>query len=286
MNGPVLIGGAGRCGTTVLKRCLGRHPQVAWVGPELRWLSETDGLLDLWQALVRDWTPGGACNALDRYRLLVEVDRAGTATTLWGDGALEAHRQLVEAVVEGRPNGSIHRLQTLQESQLGLAPVFRRLMQRLWQGKCPGTSYWVDDTPMNACRFRQFREVWPRAVLVYVVRHPLETVASMTEVAQTSDGPSRWYTDPAANARRVAAVDDRLWQQDLRGLRVVKLEELVEDPVHALQEGVGMYRPGMEEPVDGGRRRHDRREVLGAGWVENNVLDPLKRVANRYDYRL
>lgn len=53
----VLIGGTGRSGTTVLKRALGRHPDLASLPMESRILVDPDGLADFVSANDTNWSP-------------------------------------------------------------------------------------------------------------------------------------------------------------------------------------------------------------------------------------
>jgi hypothetical protein len=71
LDRPIFIGGTGRSGTTILKRVLGRHPAVYAIPLESRFLVDTDGLLDLVDALSLRWRAANTDKALRRFESLM-----------------------------------------------------------------------------------------------------------------------------------------------------------------------------------------------------------------------
>jgi hypothetical protein len=72
----LMIGGTGRCGTTLLAKIFNNHPQVA-VAPEWRFLIDPDGLLDFVSSLER-WSPYHYDLKLKRLsKLLYEISDSG-----------------------------------------------------------------------------------------------------------------------------------------------------------------------------------------------------------------
>ena len=64
------IGGTGRCGTTITKRVLGRHPSVATL-PEYRFTIDPDGIVDFYCSYTSSWSPYMADRRLNRLENLL-----------------------------------------------------------------------------------------------------------------------------------------------------------------------------------------------------------------------
>jgi hypothetical protein len=71
--GPILIGGTGRSGTTVLNRLLGAHRQIYAFPFETRFLIDPDGLMDLVDAFSRRYSRHQADVALHRFERMLLV---------------------------------------------------------------------------------------------------------------------------------------------------------------------------------------------------------------------
>jgi len=69
---PILIGGTGRSGTTILKRILLQHPQLIGLPNELRILTDPGGIVDLLDALSSRWGPYYADTAIHRFVKLLQ----------------------------------------------------------------------------------------------------------------------------------------------------------------------------------------------------------------------
>lgn len=72
---PVFIGGSGRCGTTILKRLLARHPAIFALNHEVRFLTDPDGLRTLCDALSAGWSAPTTDQAMRRFRTLMKALR-------------------------------------------------------------------------------------------------------------------------------------------------------------------------------------------------------------------
>jgi hypothetical protein len=76
---PIFIGGTGRCGTTILKRILRRHPQIFGLLSEGRFITDPDGLLDLADAHSTQFSGEGSDKALRRFEHLMQSLRKTSA---------------------------------------------------------------------------------------------------------------------------------------------------------------------------------------------------------------
>ena len=74
MIGPIFIGGAGRSGTTLLNRLVGRHRQVFSFDHETRFIVDPDGIIFLLDALTTRYSAANAREALRRFERLVRVE--------------------------------------------------------------------------------------------------------------------------------------------------------------------------------------------------------------------
>lgn len=68
----IFIGGTGRSGTTILKKVLTQHPDIAGIPVELRLHVVNGGLIDLAESLSFRWTRTGGNAALHQFRRLSE----------------------------------------------------------------------------------------------------------------------------------------------------------------------------------------------------------------------
>jgi len=57
MHPVCLIGGTGRSGSTILRQMFARHPQVATLPTEARFLTDPDGIIDFGDAMRASWSP-------------------------------------------------------------------------------------------------------------------------------------------------------------------------------------------------------------------------------------
>lgn len=67
----VFICGSGRCGTTILKKVLAKHPQIFSFDDEARFLDDPYGILSLFQNLTREWSIWRAEAALREFERLI-----------------------------------------------------------------------------------------------------------------------------------------------------------------------------------------------------------------------
>lgn len=74
-----VIGGSGRCGSTLLRRMLGEHPDV-FAAPELRFTVDPGGLVDFYVSASELWSPWIYA---DRYKRLETLLRATGPKAAW-----------------------------------------------------------------------------------------------------------------------------------------------------------------------------------------------------------
>lgn len=231
---PIFVGGTGRCGTTLLRRCLGHSPDVSHLRGEFRLVTDPGGLIDLYDALVVRWTPGRGHQALKRFQALVERRSSGRDgkynLDAWGGGGGWVHKRVNELVgdLSYHETGS-HFYETEMMAAEDAAVAMRRFVCDFYERAHPGSKAFVDDTPDSVPLASWVRRIFPKARIVWVVRDPRDVLASFNAVY----AKGRWTSDTTeTNARRIAGVLDRCFVSLCDAS--VRLEWLVEAPADVL----------------------------------------------------
>lgn len=238
---PIFVGGTGRCGTTVLRRALGAHPDVTTLRGEFRIISDPDGLLDLYHNLTHRWTPGRANRALHRFEELVR-NRAAPVGHKYNLGAwcgsahwLEKRLQaLMKALVRhrtparGKAGAAFYESGPWNENRVGA--LLGLFVYNYYERINAEATAFVDDTPDLGALTDEVRFLFPEALIVHMIRDPFDVLASFREVYYSG----RWTSDNlAANAWRIAGMLDRCDAQ--RPDLTIRLEDLVDDPPGVLR---------------------------------------------------
>lgn len=239
MRSPIFIGGTGRCGTSVVHDIVAESPDVASRSEgEVRILTDPGGLLDLYDALARRWTPFRADAAIERFYDLV------TRHTL-----VEEHEEILEYLYSelGLPNWmqSISLNPRYRKGSGFNVPHYRQnwddlhyherqrlaadVLKGLWDEVLfpEGGDRTVDSTPENLLAWQEIRDVWPGSDFVHIVRDPLDVLSSMLSIAEAQLTPKWWPEDTEALILHVRHTLEAAW--DVPG-RWIRLENLVEEP--------------------------------------------------------
>lgn len=241
----VFVCGTGRSGTTVMRRALGMHPQVVTLPGELRLICDAGGLLDLHDALFRNWDPYSSDQAVERFfdlaRALTSQDRErysvgrGHHMDGWVPNYFSILSRLRYSLgvqrIPGRWTGMSQRQGHMNEIGPGPYPrVLREFVENLYLAREEDSNpdpptHWVDDTPYLGLHAERLAEVFPDRRFVFCVRHPLDLLHSF--ISQEK----RWTPNDA----RLAAVRIRnlldLSEARVHGLRTitVRLEDVMRD---------------------------------------------------------
>lgn len=258
---PILIGGTGRSGTSILKKVLSAHPQVSSVPTEIRVIIDPGGAVELYHALTDNWSPYVADTALQRFIMLLEqvesssLPRKALAVSMRRVGMtpprysiLQIGQQLgrdwyracrqafVESLVTDISQASWAGSRPWQVSpQIYEVPhhdpedaarKIRQFFHSLYN-QHDACTHWVEDTPFNILHARDLRALFPNLRLIHIYRDFRDVLASY-------QGKNWGRGDLGTIAKRICRVVQR-WQQVKRELPAemvleVALEDLVTDP--------------------------------------------------------
>jgi hypothetical protein len=172
---PVLVGGTGRSGSTILGRILDHHPELTLTRPmEVRFIAGNKGIADALAAADKDPRRGleAARTAVDRirHRWFERAEGVGLYTSMskqqvwqWTDDYL--------AQFPADPSSASRTL-------------VHRIMRAVAAG-C-GAERWVDTTPANSRNADRIEPIYPESKVITVIRDGRDVAASFV---QQSFGP-------------------------------------------------------------------------------------------------
>jgi len=262
----ILIGGTGRCGTSILKETLALHPSAASLPFEHRFIVDPDGIADFYAHMRACWSPYTADLQLRRLERLLrglahEPLSKRVATKVAKIVGLTPPPYDGWELAKWLPNFEKH----IDELMEGLtdfefpaswpsAPAFQRPQMRhcykdRWQlaeilgafieaaiGDLlneAGKAFFVEDNTWNILFAREIVDLVPGAKIVHIYRDPRDVVASFVH--------QRWCpSDPAQAAQWYDALMSH-WLKVRRDLpahsyREVSLERFVYNPMAVLRE--------------------------------------------------
>jgi hypothetical protein len=268
-----LIGGTGRCGTTILKKIFHEHPQVAHI-PEWRITLDPDGLIDFYMTLSEGWSPYLFDIKLKRLQKLLQD--AGRSSAVWNPYRLvlkkfkiqkifpfhlsprysdfsikkvcPEYSSLVKELTENlkkfeyRGDWTGQRFFTKRTIQYAppwgkddLADVLGRFLGQVIQNMLDkqGKQIFVEDNTWNILWFDKFLELMPQAKLIHIYRDPRDVVASFTKQTWTP-------TDPSRAALFYNGIMERWWEihkhLPKKSYMEISLENLVQAPEAVTKE--------------------------------------------------
>lgn len=271
-----LIGGTGRCGTTILARIFSGHPDVA-VAPEWRFTIDPDGICDMYSSLKNAWTP--LLFDAKKRRLqdcLDAISASGGRERFWAlwkagfrflgirrkvspryeglhvNDAAPHFREIVDRLMNELSGGSFHGNWTgmaplvIPKMVYGKPPIaelkglFQAFLRELADDvrKKQGKSAFLEKNTWNILWYEHLLELVPEGKMVHIYRDPRDVVTSFSR--QT------WMpSDPVKAADVYAAIMDRWWE--IRGkipnesYLEIALEALTKDPEGVLKEICGFW---------------------------------------------
>ncbi len=226
-----LIGGTGRCGTTILKRIFQAHPEVAKI-PEWRFAVDPDGIMDFYSTFSHTWSPHlfdvklkrlnrlllqtGKQNVLAKYfrlflrRLHVEQHIPFKVVPRYADFGIIPYcpnyknlvRELMDALSEFRFQGAWIGSDIFEKNEMcyhnqfqdhELKKILSKFLEDVIQDvlQTQQTNHFVEDNTWNILWFDQILELLPDAKLVHIYRDPRDVVASFVKMVWAPSNPEQ-----------------------------------------------------------------------------------------------
>jgi hypothetical protein len=187
----IFVGGTGRSGTTQIAEIIGQHPLVWYVPQETRFLVDPGGLNDLVESLSTRYTPFHGWDALTRFESLLGRGGRHSTTTfphadLPGIFGAERYARWVERFLaeltwyefDDRSTRRVVGRYFADRSEL--VRLCRSYVDELFTAGAQAHEkpYWCEKTPTNVLATDFLWELFPEAVIVQIVRHPVQVAAS------------------------------------------------------------------------------------------------------------
>lgn len=220
---PIMAGGTGRSGTTVIAGLLHRHPKVRASWPrEVKFVNKESGLLDLVLG------PQGR----KRLRLGASAPRARLAAFeegMRGPWWLRTNRLgrasgLHLSMEESERERLLAELDaTLDADPMAAGRAFLTGMIRAQKGDA-GEPWWIDTSPPNIANASRIHRFWPEARYIWMVRDGRSTAASVMAERWGPDDPIEaidWWEN------RVRRAHGGLLEVPSDSVLILSLEDLV-----------------------------------------------------------
>lgn len=212
------ICGTGRCGTTVLKRILSKHQKVFAFPFESRFIIDPDGVVDLYESLLRSWSPYMVDTKIKRFEvLMMRLYKTSVINLAWLAVSRILNRN--KAYLESPPYArmsfrryNINIMKHLKELESKLSvykyngswvgntqvtlmpsikfspPVARALLAsslREFIEKIVdpillkrNATHWCEDSPFSILHAESILEILPQSKFIHVYRDPRDVIAS------------------------------------------------------------------------------------------------------------
>ncbi len=197
---PILIGGTGRSGTTLLQQILGRHPEIFCIPFESRFIIDTPGIIDLVHHLSDGWTSANGDMVIRRFSRLMLVDLKRRWTYPYKGFSLskflgepfysKSVRTFISklAPISYKGRTALRRGYLPQQifyvprrSRTEITAMCGTFIDSLFSHKMKkeGKIVWAEKTPHNILHIGLLREMFPTARFINIYRDPRDIVASL-----------------------------------------------------------------------------------------------------------
>jgi len=224
---PVLVGGTGRSGSTILGRLLNRHPDLVLTNPEeVRFIANEGGMATTLATARSPWP----------RRLLArrETERAvrkclGAWFKRPGNSGLQMHLSHEEMTALGQDYLAGMRTDPLQATRTMTYAVMAAVASQA-QGR-----RWVDGTPANARVTDLIEPIYPLCQVISIIRDGRDVAASFVE---QSFGPKDVFSALDMWAKRSARMQLAVRRCEPGRILTIEMLDLVRDRRHQTLEEV------------------------------------------------
>jgi len=215
----ILIGGSGRSGTNVTKRILAKHPKVAILPFEYRFLIDPDGIIDFYNSYSSTWSPfiadikikrlenylfslvrkGFFDDLLNKFILKCNKDSKKISTrkyygwelNKWFPGYKQYVKELIKDLKDFQYSGCWPGTKSYKlnneiyfsnyKTKKELAKIFRKFLYKCINSLLnkQNKEVFVEDNTWNILFAKELSEILPEAKLIHIKRDPKDVVASM-----------------------------------------------------------------------------------------------------------
>ena len=252
---PIIIGGSGSTGSTLLSTILNRHPEVA-IGPELSLFNKPVLYQQPYTKFKRN---------LERY---INI---GTSTKGW----YLYWRTFRELEHFGWDKNSIIELSNECNN-------IREFIDRFFTRYLTinEKNIWGEKTPSNSYYFDSFLDLYPKARIIHIVRDVRDVVASFKKRGMNSYTSSmQWLYNTAMGLR---LNQNKAYYQ-------ISYEDLVSDTEKSLQNLCGFLNIDFDKSMI--MPSNENKEIYIDSWrnkpsgpIKSSSIGNNKKILNRYDY--
>lgn len=270
------IGGSGRSGTTILKKILSQHPDVASIH-EFKITIDPDGLVDFYKSISNTWNPyffdiklrrlehllqsasktsfpekvnrfAQKKTGLSKLRIKLERKNTGISISEFCPDYDALTDELIHSLKEfsypGYAMSNLFGTQSIHFSsppdQLELNKSFGNFYRKLAESiaKEQQAKAFIDDNTWNILHFDTLLEWLPGARLVHIYRHPFDVVSSFLQQTWTPDDPVKAAIFLNSILTQWINIRDKLPPESYLE---ISLEDLVADSKHYLTNICNFY---------------------------------------------
>lgn len=212
-KGPIFIGGCGSSGTTLLRKILNAHPNIA-IGPEMS-VFDRSAIYEKPFSYLQTAVLTDSCELFENGRVFYPLFNSDGSTYFGlakgNNGPKHYHSvEAVRAAISGFDNTA----------------DFLSWYFRDWALQ-QGAKRWGEKTPNNVFFIREILSMFPDAVFIAMVRDPRDVVASMLTRRRESVGP---WVQEAATVYRWNMAAASIWDGISNRIEILTYENLVSEP--------------------------------------------------------